>query len=118
MALEVLWESVLPVEVVAVIFQVSGVTVSRSFTHHFCFGSQSRCAEPEDRQEEHLSADLLDVVSWIWEAYNLLPTPSEAWKIFGFHVGVDLVDQLSSLYHLPTGNSSDNILVDIDDCIS
>ena len=47
------------------------------------------CAEPEDCREEHLSTDLVVVVSWIKVVYDIPSSPSEAKKMLGFHAGID-----------------------------
>ena len=55
--------------------------------------SPSRHADlPEDRQVEHSSADLVDVVAWICSICNLLPAPSESCKIGDFRADLDSED--------------------------
>ena len=51
--------------------------------------SPSRCNElPEDRQEEHSSADIIEVVVWICSICDLSPTP-ESRKMRGFQAGLN-----------------------------
>ena len=49
----------------------------------------------EDRQEEHISADMMEVESWIHEPSGLPPAPAEG-KMCGFHTGQDSDDQPST----------------------
>ena len=71
----------------------------------------------EDWQEEHFSADIVEVALWIRDICNLSPEPSEGSKIYGFQATQDPDDQPSSSYCLQVGKTSADILVDIDNCI-
>ena len=59
----------------------------------------------------------MDVVDWI-RVYGSLPSAPENCKIRGFKVALDADDEPSSSYQLPISDSSSDILLDLNDCIS
>ena len=73
---------------------------------------------PEDRQEKHSSAYIVEIVSWICNIRDLPPAPSEGRKICGFNVVLDPDDHRSSHFCLTVSNASAGILADIDDHVS
>ena len=79
---------------------------SHSFSH--------RADPPEGWQEEHSSANLVDVVGQIRNICCLPPTPSDSRKMCCFKVALDAEDQPSSSYRLPIGDSSSDTLADLD----
>ena len=85
---------------------------SHSRSHSCCIGP------PEDHQGEHASTDIVDVVSLIQESGSLPLAPSESHKVWGFKAAVDAKDQPSSFYQLLIGDSSPDILLDLNDRIS
>ena len=104
------------------IFSRDRSLVSWSFLAWSCSCSHSCSSHhthpPKDRQEEHASANIVDVVGWI-RYYGSLPhAPSESCKIRGFKAALDVDDQPSCSYLLPMGDSSSDIFLNIDDCIS
>ena len=73
---------------------------------------------PEDRQEEHSSADLMDVVGLIWGICSLLPASLGSQIICGFKAALDDDEHTSSSYHLFVGDYLSDILTDMDGDIS
>ena len=43
----------------------------------------------EDKQEEHSSTNIVEVISWNHNICDLPCAPSESWKICGFRAGID-----------------------------
>ena len=80
------------------------------------WSSSSR--SPAQVLDRSSSVDLVEVVSWICDLCGLPPTPAEGKEMLGFRVAQDPDSHPSSSYHLPMGDTSPDILADIDDCIS
>ena len=72
----------------------------------------------KDRQEEQSSVDFVLVVANLRSLNELPEAPSESCKIRGFRAVLEDDDLLTSLYRLPVGGASADILADIDDRIS
>ena len=85
--------------------------------------SRSRLWSPsqfvdEDRQEEQSSLDFVSVVATLWSLNELPEAPSESCNIRGSRAALKEDDQPASLYHLPVGSASGDILSDVNDRIS
>ena len=73
----------------------------------------------EGQQEEHSSADLAQVISWVHDLCGLPSTPAKSLKkMWCFYAAQDLGDQPSSSYCLSRGDILSDILKDIDDRIT
>ena len=69
-------------------------------------------------KQEYFSADIVKVMAWIRNTCNILPALSESCKFKGFCSDLDSEDQHSSSYYLLVGNTSADVLADMDDHIS
>ena len=72
----------------------------------------------EDRQEEQLLLEFVNVIVQMKSESRLPEAPLEGCKIHGFCEGLDDDEQPESSYRLPIGDASADILADIDDHIS